>query len=117
MNDSPILMTEEVWANSQLSIARFYGSCKMNGNTYIIVDKKGRDLFECSAIAEKEGRKKAIEPGEPADLIQKTFQPIYKELGRDKFIATLEAHPEIREPKQMKDILEDEQEATPPRNG
>lgn len=115
--ETPILMTEESWMNTHLSVARYYGGVTYNGKPYIIVDKKGRDLFECSAIAEKEGRQKAIEPGEPADLIQKTFQPIYKELGRDKFIATLEAHPEIREPKQMKDILEDEQEATPPRNG
>jgi hypothetical protein len=24
------------WLNSQLSIARFYGSCKFNGHTYVI---------------------------------------------------------------------------------
>lgn len=24
------------WLNSQLSVARFYGSCKLNGHTYVI---------------------------------------------------------------------------------
>lgn len=105
---TPILFTEEAWMGSQLSVARYYGGITYGGQKYIVVNKEGRDLFECSAIAKKEGREKAIEPGEPADLIRKDFQPIYREIGRDKFIATLEAHPEIREPKQMKKILEDE---------
>ena len=100
-----ILMTEEFWRNSQLSIAKYYGGCRYDGHEYIIVDKLGRDLFECSAIAKKEGREMAIEPGEPADLIRKDFQAIYKKLGREKFIETIKAHPEIDSPKKMKDVL------------
>ena len=107
MNDSPILMTEEVWANSQLSIARFYGSCKMNGNTYIIVDKKGRDLFECSAEATRLGREKAIEPGEPADLIREEYKSIYRQLGREKFLEVLKSHPEIKSASQMRKIVKE----------
>ena len=103
--ETPILMTEEAWMNTHLSVARYYGGVTYNGKPYIIVDKNGRDLFECSAIAEKEGRQKAIEPGEPADLIQKTFQPIYKELGRDKFIELLEQHPEINSAAQMRELM------------
>lgn len=104
-----ILMTEEFWANSQLSIARYYGGIRYDGHEYIIVDKLGRDLFECSAIAKKEGRQKAIEPGEPADLIRKDFKPLYKKIGRDKFIEMLKAHPEIQSPKQMQKIITEEE--------
>ena len=86
MSNAPLLMTEEFWANSQLSIARYYGEITCNGRQYIIVDKLGRDLFECSAIADKEGRDKAIEPGEPADLILSTLRFAYRKLGRDRII-------------------------------
>lgn len=102
---STILMTEEVWANSQLSIARYYGGIHIDGYDYIIVDKLGRDLYECSFAAKKEGRQKAIEPGEPADLIRKDFLRLYRSLGRDKFIEILTAHPEIDSPKKMREGL------------
>ena len=85
-NNYPSLMTEEYWANSQFSVARYYGCINLDGREYIIVDKLGRDLWECSAIAEKEGREMAIEPGEPADLILATLQKAYKKLGRDRII-------------------------------
>ena len=86
MSNAPILMTEEFWANSQLSVARYFGGITFEGRQYIIVDKLGRDLFECSAIADKEGREKAIEPGEPADLVLSTLQMAYRKLGRDRII-------------------------------
>ena len=79
-------MTEEFWANSQLSIARHYGEIIFCCRKYIIVDKHGRDIYECSAIADKEGREKAIEPGEPADLILSTLRFAYRKLGRDRII-------------------------------
>lgn len=90
MTMNTILLTEEYWANSQFSIARYYGGIKIKGIDYIIVNNEGKDLFECSIEAEREGRKKAIEPGEPADLIRADFKKFYKKLGRDKFIAILE---------------------------
>ena len=86
MSKAPLLMTEEFWSNSQLSIARYYGEIISDGRKYIIVDKHGRDLFECSAIAEREGRDKAIEPGEPADLILSTLRFAYRKLGRERII-------------------------------
>ena len=89
MSKAPLLMTEEFWANSQLSIARYCGEIICNGRKYIIVDKHGRDLFECSAIADKEGREKAIEPGEPADLVISTLQMAYRKLGRERIIALI----------------------------
>jgi len=83
---SAIIMTEEYWATSPFSIARYYGGIKVDGVDYVIVNKEGKDIYECSIEAEKAGREKAIEPGEPADLIDRRYIPMYKKLGRDKFI-------------------------------
>ena len=88
-NNYPLLMTEEYWANSPLSVARYYGGINLDGREYIIVDKLGRDLWECSRIAEKLGKDKSIEAGEPADLILATLQKAYKKLGRDHIIALI----------------------------
>lgn len=89
MSNAPLLMTEEFWANSHLSVARYFGGITFEGRQYIIVDKLGRDLFECSAIADREGRDKAIEPGEPADLILATLRFAYRKLGRERIIALI----------------------------
>lgn len=86
-------MTEEFWKNSQLSIARFYGTCQFRGHEYIIVNKDGKDIFECSIEAEKAGREKSIEPGEPADLCRQDFVEYYRQLGRDAFLQVLRDHP------------------------
>lgn len=85
----PLLMTEDYWMNSMLSIVRDFGTINISGHTYIIVDKHGRDIFECSRIAEKEGRDKAIEPGEPCDLVRQDLVPSYRKLGRDRIIELL----------------------------
>lgn len=86
---APICMTEEYWANSPFSIARYYGQIKVDNHTYVIVNKEGKDIFECSAEADKAGREKAIEPGEPADLVRQDFVKHYRRLGRDRFIEVL----------------------------
>ena len=87
MNENtPIVMTEEYWASSPFSVARYYGGIKIRGVEYVIVNKEGKDIYECSIEAEKAGREKAIEPGEPADLVDRRYVPIYKRLGRDQFI-------------------------------
>ena len=94
-----ILMAEEYWANSQFSVARYYGGININDKRYIIVNKEGKDLWECSREAEARGRDKAIEPGEPADLILAEWQPIYRALGRDKFIEYIKDHNNLDEAK------------------
>lgn len=102
-NRCPIVMTEEIWRNSQLSsLVRFYGRVNFNGREYIIVDKRGHDIFECSAEAEKAGREKAIEPGEPVDLCLRSFVPIYRELGREKFFRFLQENPDVKDVKDAK---------------
>ena len=100
-----IVLTESYWANSHLSIARYYGRIRFNGNEYVIVDKRGHDIFECSIEAEKAGRAKAIEPGEPADLCRTDFVPIYRKLGRDKFFEFIKAHPYIQTVKEARERL------------
>lgn len=93
-------MTEEYWANSKLSIARYFGGIKYQGIEYIIVNKEGKDLWECSFEAQKAGRAKAIEPGEPADLIDQRYQSIYKKVGRDIFIEWVKEGFELKEMKE-----------------
>lgn len=85
-------MTEEFWKNSQFSVARFYGRMSYNGHEYWIVNREGKDLFQCTAEAEKSGREYAIMPGEPADLVRKDFISAYRKLGRERFLAVLKDH-------------------------
>ena len=86
---NPILMTEGYWKESRLSIAKYYGRIRFNGHDYIIVNKEGIDVITLSFMPEYKDKKKVIEPGEPCDLLLETFQPIYKELGREAFIRML----------------------------
>ena len=86
---SPILMTEDYWKESQLSIASHFGLIRFNGHNYIIVNKEGIDVLTLSCMPEYKDKKKVIEPGEPCDLLLASFQPIYKELGREAFIRML----------------------------
>lgn len=87
---APVCMAEEFWANSQFSLARYTGRVRINGHVYVIVNKDGKDIFECSIEAEKAGREKAIEPGEPADLCRQDFVRYYRKFGRETFIKVLE---------------------------
>lgn len=99
-----ICMSEEFWMNSQLSVARYYGRVKVGGHEYIIVNKEGKDIFKCSVEADREGRKYAIEPGEPADLCRKDFVKYYRKLGRDRFIEVMKEHPQATED-ELKEIF------------
>lgn len=85
----PIVMAEDYWANSYLSIARYYGQISVSGHVYVIVNKEGKDIFELSAEAEKAGREKAIEAGEPCDLCLLGMIPVYRHFGRDRFLELL----------------------------
>lgn len=100
-----IVMTEEYWTNTYFSVARYYGRIIVDGHEYIIVDKRGHDIFECSVEAERLGRKKAIEPGEPADLCRTDFVPFYRKLGREQFFKFIRENPDVKTPKQAKERL------------
>ena len=82
----PLVMAEEYWVDSPLSLARYYGQIRFGGNVYMIVNKDGKDLFECSYEADRQGREKAIPAGEPADLCLMQLVPVYRWLGRDEFL-------------------------------
>lgn len=85
----PIAMAEEYWADSFFSVARYTGQISIDGNTYIIVNKHGATIFELSSPQSKYyvgDDNMAIPPGEPCDLVMAEWIPIYKKLGRDKFI-------------------------------
>ena len=92
--NAPIAMAEDYWANSQFSVARYYGGIQMNQYSYKIVNKEGITIFELSDPENEhyvgDGDEKAIKPGEPADLVREDFIPYYKSLGRDAFIKVLE---------------------------
>ena len=85
---SAIIMSEEYWANTHLSVARYYGGIKIKRNEYKIVNKDGITLEELSDPRSKHYVKegKAIPAGEPADLILKSWVPVYRKLGREKTI-------------------------------
>lgn len=97
-------MTEQFWKNSQFSIVRHYGQMKLDGHIYVIINKEGKDIFECSAEAEKAGRDKAIEPGEPCDLCRTDFVKYYKKMGRKKFLDTLSHYPYATD-KELKQVM------------
>lgn len=82
-----IIYPEEYWMNSQLSTARHYGGCTINGKEYVIVNKEGVSMQKLADKA-KIGDV-LISEGEPADLILKEWQPIYRALGRDKLFEFL----------------------------
>ena len=100
-----IVMSESYWANTQLSIARYTGKIGMDGCMYVIVDKRGHDIFECSVEVQKTGREKAIEPGEPCDLCRVDFVPIYRKLGREQFLKFIQENPDVYSVKRAKERL------------
>ena len=93
-----ILFAKESWMNSQLSIAKYSGGVQVVGEggkkrTFFIVNKEGKDLNQVS-----------IPAGEPADLVDKEFIPLYKKLGRTLFIGIVQANL-LASRKELKDIL------------
>ena len=97
ITQTPICMAEEYWMNTHLTVARVYGGISYNGQFYKVVNKQGISILELSDPGSKyyvgDGDRKAIEPGEPADLCRADFIPFYKKLGREAFIQVLEEHP------------------------
>ena len=61
----PIIIEEGYWMNSQLSVARFYGGIKFNGEEYVIVPPKN-------------------------DLILTKWVPVFKALGRERTVKLIE---------------------------
>lgn len=98
-------MTEDYWANTHLSIVRYTGRAKLGKYEYVICNKDGKDIFQCSIEAERAGREKAIEPGEPADLVRIDILPVYRKLGREKFFDFCLKNPDVWTLKEIKERL------------
>ena len=104
MRKETILMTEKQWANSQFSIARYYGGIRINGKNYMICNKHGITLVELSNPTSKHyvgDSNMAIQPGEPADLVLAEWIPIYKKLKRNRFIEIIETGISLIEAKKI----------------
>ena len=97
----PLIITEEYWANTQLSVVRYYGHARFMGHEYVIVNKDGIDIFALSIMVEKQGKDKAIEPGEPCDLCLKSLVTSYHKLGRDRIIELVRQGKTEKEIKQI----------------
>ncbi len=101
-NDYPILMTEEYWRNSYLSIARHYGQINFNGKIYMIVNKHGETMLEISERMDKEGKDGyAVPPGEPADLVLMEWIPVYRRLGRERVMELIEENVSLKDAKKL----------------
>jgi hypothetical protein len=72
----PIVIEKEVWMDSQLSIARFYGSITINGTTWFVMP-------------------------ESYDLVCQDWVLVYVNLGREKTIELLKNDTPLREAKKL----------------
>lgn len=75
-----ILLTKEAWMSSCFSVAKFSGGITVTGEggkrkEFFVINKEGKTLMQVG-----------IPAGDPADLVDKEFIPLYKKLGREKFI-------------------------------
>lgn len=73
---TPIIIEEGYWMNSQLSVARFYGGIKFNGEEYVIVPPKN-------------------------DLLLTKWVPVYKKLGRERTIGLIKNGTSLKVAKEM----------------
>lgn len=73
---TPILIEEAYWMNSQMSVARFYGGMKFNGEEYVIVPPKN-------------------------DLIQVKWVDVYRKLGRERTIGLIKNGTSLEVAKQI----------------
>lgn len=89
------IYTEEEWANSQLSVVRYTGGIMLEGKEFNVINKNGLTLWQLSDPRSEYyvGDGKAIEPGEPADLIDKELISYYRLLGREKFLQVVAGQP------------------------
>ena len=76
MSATPILIKEGYWMNSQLSVARFYGGIKFNGEEYVIVPPKN-------------------------DLLLSKWVPVYKALGRERTVNLIKSGTSLEVAKKM----------------
>ena len=82
MSTTPILIKEGYWMNSQLSVARFYGGIKFNGEEYVIVPPKN-------------------------DLLLSKWVPVFKALGRERIVKLIKNGTSLEVAKKMINAKDD----------
>lgn len=93
-----ILLTKEAWMSSYFSVAKFSGGITVTGDggkerEFFVVNKEGKTLMQVG-----------IPAGEPADLVDNEFIPLYKKLGREKFIEIVKDNPLLSR-EELKNVL------------
>ena len=88
MNQMPILITYESWANSQLSIARHSGGMNINGKEYLLISEHSNRYTP--------------------DLLRFDWVPVYTKLGRKKTIGLINNGTSLSVAKQMIKINKEE---------
>lgn len=86
--------------SSPFSIARYCGGIIVNGKQYVVVNKDGVTLAELSDPGSRHyvgDDRKAIEPGEPADLVLKEWLPVYRALGRERTMEIISQGKSLKE--------------------
>ena len=78
---TPICMTKEYWMASQLSVAKYTGGCKAWNHEYLVMPQS-------------------------LDLLRLDFIPVYKKVGRDKFLEVLKTNPQATD-KELKVIFKE----------
>lgn len=102
--NTPIIITEEVWRNSQLSLAGRCGQVTFNNRLYKVCNKDGITVFELADPSSRHYVGKgemAIPPGQPCDLVRADWIPVYRALGRDRTIELVEAGTDIKEARKI----------------
>ena len=88
MNQMPILITYERWANSQLSIARHSGGMNINGKEYLLISEHSNRYTP--------------------DLLRFDWVPVYTKLGREKTIGLINNGTSLSVAKQMIKVKKEE---------
>lgn len=110
MTIAPVMFTEDCWANSMLSIEHdtTAQSTTADIGTLSLTSLAATCGNARQSLRRKEGRDKAIEPGEPADLIREDFKRVYRKYGRDRFIEALKNNPDVWTPKELEKKLKND---------
>lgn len=93
-----ILLTKEAWMSSCFSVAKFSGGITVTGEggkrkEFFVINKEGKTLMQVG-----------IPAGDPADLVDREFIPLYKKLGREKFIEIVKDNPLLSR-EELKNVL------------
>lgn len=93
-----ILLTKEAWMSSCFSVAKFSGGITVTGEggkrkEFFVINKEGKTLIQVG-----------IPAGDPADLVDREFIPLYKKLGREKFIEIVKDNPLLSR-EELKNVL------------